>query len=119
MWNAESGTEVHRLEGHRGRVFTVSWSPDGRRLASASIDQTVWVWDAESGAEVRRLEGHTDCVYDVSWSPDGRWLASAAGRRIYIWDAGFFTPEQVDAVCAEVTKHAYADVAGIVADYCV
>jgi tetratricopeptide (TPR) repeat protein len=66
----------------------VSFSPDGRRLASASYDQTVRVWDAASGQELLALKGHTDQVYGVSFSPDGRRLASASyDQTVRVWDA--------------------------------
>jgi WD40 repeat protein len=50
-------------------VWSVAWSPDGRRLATASWDQTAKVWDAASGQEVLTLRGHTDRVVSVAWSP--------------------------------------------------
>ena len=49
----------------------VAFSPDGRRLASASEDRTVRVWDAATGQETLTLKGHTDFVTGVAFSPDG------------------------------------------------
>ncbi len=65
--------------GHAGPVRRVVFSPDGRRLASASWDRTVRVWEIVPGGEPLRLEGHTAEVWDVAFSPDGRMLVSVGG----------------------------------------
>ena len=45
MWDAETGVALHVLRGHDGGVSSVAWSPDGRRLATASWDETARVWE--------------------------------------------------------------------------
>ena len=60
--------------------MSVAFSPDGKRLASASRDGTVKVWDAATGQEIRTLKGHTGFVTSVAFSPDGKRLASAGSR---------------------------------------
>ena len=57
----------------------MAFSPDGKRLATASYDHTAKVWDAESGKELLTLRGHSDNVYGVAFSPDGKRLATASG----------------------------------------
>jgi len=88
VWEAESGAELRVLRGHERFVTSVSFSPDGRRLASGSWDYTVRVWDAESGAELRVLRGHEYPVASVAFSPDGRRLASGSDDgTVRVWDA--------------------------------
>ena len=53
IWDAESGQELSKLEGHTAVVLSVSFSPDGRRIVSGSDDKTIRIWDAESGQELR------------------------------------------------------------------
>ncbi|WP_019502891.1 NB-ARC domain-containing protein [Pseudanabaena sp. PCC 6802] len=64
--------------GHTGRVMEVAWSPDGQRLASASIDTTVKLWHGQTGEHLKTLQGHTNQVMSASWSPDGNLLATGS-----------------------------------------
>ena len=88
LWDPATGAEQAALTGHDGPVTAVAFSPDGRRLASASWDGTVRLWDPATGAEQAALTGHDGPVTAVAFSPDGRRLASASDDgTVRLWTA--------------------------------
>src|SRR5262245_34123563 len=57
--NAATGKEILRpFRAHDAPVVSIAYSPDGRRLATASWDRTTKIWDATTGRQLRVLRGH-------------------------------------------------------------
>ena len=87
-WNRLAHPYLLSLKGHAGAVRSVALSADGKRLASASYDQTVIVWDAMTGQKTHTLNGHADWVRSVAFRGDGKLLASASNdTTVKVWNA--------------------------------
>lgn len=65
------------LTGHRFPIYALAFSPDGRRLASGSLDRTARLWDLEEGREIGNVPGTSPCM-SIDFSADGRMLAVAS-----------------------------------------
>ena len=68
------------LSGHTHKVYGMSFSPDGRYLATSSADQTVRIWDMAQPPPrtIAIMTGHTGRVTGVAYSPDGKFIASSS-----------------------------------------
>ncbi len=84
------------FRGHSMDVAHVCWSPDGERMASASVDNLVIVWNVRSVAPLARLEGHSGFVKGVAWDPVGKFIASQSDdRSVRVWRTSDWKIEKV------------------------
>jgi WD40 repeat protein len=88
LWDTSTGEHVRDLQGHTIGASNLSFSPDGKRLASCSLDTTLRLWDVASGAALHTLKGHAEQVRAVAFSPDGtRIVSGARDKTVRIWDS--------------------------------
>ena len=80
------GQPLAVLEGHTNYVRSAAFSPDGKRIVTASRDNTARLWDGE-GQPLAVLEGHTDDVNSAAFSPDGARIVTASDDgTARLWD---------------------------------
>ena len=88
VWNSGDYSLCTTLEGHRGMVDALAWSPDGTRLASGSwghgSDQ-LFIWDTQSWKRIRAFDDPNELVFGVAWSADGKRLVSAGSDGTLRW----------------------------------
>ena len=76
------------LQGHKKRVTSVAFSPDGQYLVSGSEDGTVRRWNCQGKPIDQPLRGHQGAVTSIAISPDGRYIASGSeDMTIRLWDS--------------------------------
>jgi len=76
-----------QLNGHTREVSSLAISPDGKLLASGSVDLTVRLWDPASKQSTATLEGHDGEIRALAFSPDSKLLASGEMyKKVKIWD---------------------------------
>jgi WD40 repeat protein len=76
------------LRGHASAVRHAQFSPDGKRVVTASLDQSARVWDTTTGRLTADLRGHTGIVHTASFSPNGKTVLTASSdRTAALWDA--------------------------------
>jgi WD40 repeat protein len=87
LWDMQSLEPIRQLKGHDDLGSAVSYSADGKFLATGGTDKTVRIWNAANGKQLFVLKEHEALIRDVAFSPDSKTLASASrDNTIKLWN---------------------------------
>jgi WD40 repeat protein len=92
LWDAQTGSLIAGLD-HKAAIASAAFSPDGRRLLTASWDEMARLWDAKTGARLATFHGHTDRLKSAAFSPDGSFFLTASedgAAKLYPATLSFF-----------------------------
>ena len=81
LWEVATGKLCAKLIGHQLEVLGVAFSPDGKTLATGSIDDIIRLWDAETGQPKGKPINHRGQVFALTWMPTAR-RSSPATRMV-------------------------------------
>ncbi|HEV2474537.1 MAG TPA: WD40 repeat domain-containing protein [Chthonomonadales bacterium] len=99
------------LQGYSAPVTSVSWSPDGSLLASASRDKTAKVWQASNGQLVTTYSRHTAAILSIAWGqgPGGPLLASGGeDKTVQVWNTSAVRYRLFPRLAAPVSSLAWS-----------
>lgn len=86
VWNRARGEIQGNFRGHKGYIRGLTFSRDGKWLASGGQDGRICVWSLETFRLKETLQQHTNTVYSLAFSPDGHHLVSGSfDRQVIHW----------------------------------
>ena len=100
LWDVNSGHQVGVLRGHVAGIMGLSFSPDGKTLASCG-DNRVKLWSLETMQEILTLARFNSMTGMALFSSDGSCLATSAEDQVQLWRAPSF--EEIAATEAKET----------------
>jgi WD40 repeat protein len=83
-------------------VYSAAFSPDGRRIVTASDDMTARIWDAATGKEIAVLSGNEGLGWSAALNPDGTRIVTSNDTTARIWDVRVATMMSTKDLVAEV-----------------
>jgi hypothetical protein len=88
--------ELRCFKGHTASVYSVAFSPDGKRALSGSLDKTMRLWEVDTGKELRRFESHKGWFFSVAFSPDGKQVLSGNNdKKARLWTVDVQTGKEL------------------------
>lgn len=84
IWDTSGKRSDIKLQGHKSRIWSISWHPRGNWVATTGMDRTVRIYNAVTGQNTWSSNALNGRGHWVGWSPDGSKLAAKAGDLI-VW----------------------------------
>ena len=85
-WSSRDGELLRLVEELPVATFALSFSPDGKYLAAAGVDRTVYLFDTKSWQIERKLSGQPEMISALAFSPDGRQLVTGGFSEFTVQD---------------------------------
>src|ERR1043166_2287987 len=93
IWKLDSGRPIGPALKHRDGVIRIAFSPDSKRVVTASEDFTAIIWDPQTGRPLAPPLRHEDQVYDAQFSPNGGWIVTVCrDKTVRVWNAATGDP---------------------------
>ncbi len=87
VYELQTGNLVRVIKAHEDSINALAFSPDGKIIASGSVDKNIKLWDTETGTELRTLTGHVNKITSLAFRLDGKVLASGSDdKTIKVWE---------------------------------
>lgn len=95
IWDPESGSLVHTLEGPSKEIEWILWHPKGHAILAGSADTMAWMWWAPTGKLMQIFAGHAQSVTCGCWGLGGKIVCTGSeDRGVIAWDPRAGTPTQ-------------------------
>jgi WD40 repeat protein len=87
LWDLSSEKVIRVIKGHSDTIMAVVFTPEGKKLITASADHTIKIWEVESGKQIASWVAHDSVIRDLAISPSGKLLVSCGGDHFArVWD---------------------------------
>lgn len=100
VWNSLVPDYYREVAAHEGPIIAFKFSPDGKRLVTASDDHTAAVWDTRRWVRIQTLRGHQGRVEQLAFLPDGGIVSGSADGALRVW-------RPLDKVVERPLQHVY------------
>ena len=86
--NPKEMSLLHTFGDYKYAILSITWSPDGHFLASASGDNVIKIWNPTKGTLLGIIEGYVEDISSVAWSPNGKIIASGwRNGAVKLWNS--------------------------------